>query len=131
MVPVARPHTGQVVTTGVRLHPPHHLTVQPRPLLLHPVPVSVLGEKLSTQLKRKPCIARYLFLRDLFAGDPYLVNVFLVEFAIFQSGLFEVVTAGDISQEEGGRDAVRSQLSCQHLLTVSLEAGNLNIVPSQ
>ena len=42
-VPVAGPHTADVVLTGVRLHPPHHLAVQPRPLLLHPVPVSVLG----------------------------------------------------------------------------------------
>ena len=42
-VPVAGAHTGDVVLTGVRLHPAHHLAVQPRPLLLHPVPVSVLG----------------------------------------------------------------------------------------
>ena len=43
-VSVARSDTGQMVATGLRLHPPHHLTVQPRPLLLHPVPVSVLAE---------------------------------------------------------------------------------------
>ena len=44
-VPVAGPHTGDVVLTAVRLHPAHHLAVQPRPLLLHPVPVSVLERK--------------------------------------------------------------------------------------
>ena len=52
-VSVAGPHTGQVVLTGVRVHPGHHLTVQPRPLLLHPVPVRILGEiELSTPENR-------------------------------------------------------------------------------
>ena len=64
-------------------------------------------------------------------GEPfYLVNVFLVKFAIFQSGLLQAVTVGDISQEEGGGDSLRRQLSRQHLLTVSLEAGNLNMLQS-
>ena len=49
-VPVAGLHTGEVVLTGVWVHPAHHLTVQPRPLLLHPVPVGILGEiELSTR----------------------------------------------------------------------------------
>ena len=46
-VPVAGLDAGDVITAGVRLHPAHNLAVQPRPLLLHPVPVSILGEKLN------------------------------------------------------------------------------------
>ena len=75
-------------------------------------------------------LATKYFQSDFLVNHLYLVNVFLVEFAIFQSGLFQVFTVGHISQEEYGGDSVRSQLSRQHLLAVSLEADNLKFPQS-
>lgn len=54
-----------------------------------------------------------------------LENVFPVQLAILEGGLFEVLTVGQICQEQQRRHRPRRQLSCQQLLTLSLQGYNL------